>query len=75
MHPRTGGVNMKKPEELKDNAAKAETVQAAGIKMTDEETADVNGGGFFDVIDALNDAGGARKHLVELANDIRKVLN
>lgn len=65
---------MKNTEELKDNAAKADDVQAAGVKITDEESADVNGGGFFDVIDALNDAGGGRKRLVEVVNDIGKVL-
>ena len=65
---------MKNTEELKDNAAKADAVQAAGVKITDEESADVNGGGFFDVIDALNDVGGGRKRLVEVVNDIGKVL-
>ena len=69
---------MKEQKELKDNAAKAKAVRAAGTEMTDEETAGVNGGGLFDglfdVTKALNDTGGSRKRITEVSNDIGKVL-
>ncbi len=65
---------MKEQKELKDNAAKAETVQSAGGAMTDEEAANVNGGGLFDVIEALSSVGDSRKRIMEVVNDISKVL-
>jgi hypothetical protein len=69
---------MKEQKELKDNAAKAETVQSAGGAMTDEEAANVNGGGLFDglfyVKEALGSVGGSRKRIMEVVNDISKVL-
>ncbi|MCR5092836.1 MAG: hypothetical protein K6B72_02580 [Lachnospiraceae bacterium] len=46
--------------------------------MTDEEAANVNGGGLFDglfdVVDALGDVGDGRKRMMEVVNDISKVL-